>query len=150
MLSPHATKVDLVGTDELPGYLSSVHAARVSAWDDAEVDRWLERCSDVVDDLSGRAVYETDEFGNATDLNIAAGLRMATCAMVEFWLTVGEANDIDGLAFDQISVTGFSGHRSPEATNRVLRPLRRAGLLRQPSESSRSLGLPHATEWWWL
>lgn len=132
MLAPHATKLDLVGDDDERGYLSAVHVARVTAWSDDEIERWLDRCSDVVDDLTGRANYSVDVNGNATDENIAAGLRMATCAMVEFWLTVGEANDVDGLASDQISVAGFSGHRSPEATRRVLRPLRRAGLLAQP------------------
>lgn len=129
--APHATRDDLLGVDG-PSPLSPAHAAAVAEWTEDETDRVLTRASELVDDYTGRALYECDEYGNATDPNIAAALRMATCAVVEMWCEVGEENDIDGLAADQISVQGFSGHRAPEISRRVLRPLRRAGLLAQP------------------
>jgi hypothetical protein len=132
MLSPHATKQDLVGTDDAAGYLAAASAAIVSAWTDDEVTRWLERASDVVDELTCRASFDCDEFGNATDPDLAAALSTATCAVVEQWLEVGEENDVDGLAGTQVSVTGFSGMRAPAVGPRALRPLRRAGLLGQP------------------
>lgn len=131
-LAPHATREDLIGVDGDRGYLSAPHAAVVASWDLDECERVLERASELVDDITGCALYEVDANGNAVDPNVAAALRMTTCAVVEKWLEVGEANDIDGLDGDAISVPGFSGHRAPEASRRMLRPLRRAGLVSQP------------------
>lgn len=127
-LAAHATKEDL--TD----YLSEDSAVLVESWGDAEIARVLDRASGVVDDLTGRGCWEVDSVGLAIDENIAAGLRMATCAVVEQWIEVGEDNDVDGLAGEQISVSGYSGKRSVTAGPRVLRPLKRCGLLAQPEE----------------
>lgn len=133
--APHATREDLIGVDGDRGYLSAKDAATAAQWELDECERVLERATELVDDLTGRALYEVDHEGKTVDENIAAALRMATCAVVEKWLEVGEENDIDGLDGDQISVPGFSGHRAPRSSNRVLRPLRRAGLLAQPQVS---------------
>lgn len=130
--APHATREALIGTDDDRGYLSTEHSAKAASWELDECERVLERAAELVDDLTGRAFYEVDHEGRATDPNIAEALRMATCAVVESWLEVGEENDMDGLSGDQISVPGFSGRRAPMAAPRVLRPLRRAGLLCQP------------------
>lgn len=130
MPASHATPTDL------EAYLSATGWATVDAWTAGEITRWLDRCSDIVDDLTGRANYSTDANGLATDPDLAEALSKATCAVVELWLAVGEDNDIDGLAAEQISVTGFTGKRAPEATRRVLRPLKRAGLLCQPGSYS--------------
>lgn len=131
MLAPHATPDDMLGDD--PAYrLAPEHAAVFTALDEGEQERLVGRASELVDELTRCAHYQVDEEGRAVDENVAAGLRMATCAVVEMWLEVGEDNDVDGLAGTQVSVSGFSGLRTPEATRRVLRPLRRVGLLAQP------------------
>ncbi len=133
----HATKDDLLGTVTTDGYLSSASAAVVELWGDAEINRLLDRASEAVDDLCGRANFAVDAVtGLASDENIAAGLRMATCALIEQWLEVGEENDVDGLAGTQLTVSGYSGLRAPLAGPRVLRPLKRCGLLTQPEEMS--------------
>lgn len=127
-----ATKEDLIGSETTDAFLSEVAAATVDDWSDDEVARVLARATSAVDELTSRATFATDEDGNATDENVVAALRMATCAVVEQWLEVGEENDIDGLAGSQISVTGYSGPRAPLFGPRVLRPLKRCGLLAQP------------------
>ena len=128
MPAPHASSSDL------QGHLSAENWATVEGWDAAEVARQLERASELVDDLTGRANYEVDDDGLATDPNLAEALRKATCAVVELWLEVGEANDIDGLAGSKVSLSGVSADRAPEASRRVLRPLKRVGLLAQPGD----------------
>lgn len=131
--APHATREDLIGVDGDRGFLSAPHAAIAASWDLDECERVLERASELVDEITGRPFYEVDAAtGNATDETVAAALRAATCAVVEQWLEVGEENDVDGLAGDTISVPGFSGHRAPAVSRRVLRLLRPAGLLAQP------------------
>jgi hypothetical protein len=94
----------------------------------ADAERLLRRASELVDDVVRRP-YGTDDSGIPTDADIAEALRDACCAQVEQWLEVGEANDVDGLAGDQVSVTGYSGHRAPRLAPRALRILRNAGLL---------------------
>lgn len=133
MTAAHATKTDLVGDANTTGYLSTVDAAVVNGWSAGEIARMLDRASSLVDDLTCRARFKVDEDGTAIDATIAAALRDATCAVVEMWLEVGEDNDVDGLAGESYTVTGYSGLRSPEASGRVLRPLRQAGLLAQPA-----------------
>lgn len=126
MALPHATK------PECETYLSEANVARTEAWSGGEWERQLERASDIVDNLTGRANYRVDANGLAADPTLRKALSQATCAVIEMWLEVGEENDIDGLAGQQISVTGYSGARAPESTERIRRPLRRAGLLTQP------------------
>lgn len=133
MTAAHATKTDLVGDTLTAGYLSAGDAAVVNGWSAAEIARVLGRASTLVDDLTCRARFKVDENGTPVDATIAAALRDATCAVVELWIEVGEDNDVDGLAGESYTVTGYSGLRSPEASRRVLRPLRQAGLLTQPA-----------------
>lgn len=131
-LASYATKEDLIGGVTVDAFLSADAVAVVSTWTDDEVDRIIARASEAVDRITARASFDTDDTGAPTDDNVAAGLRMATCALVEQWMEVGEENDVDGLAGTQLSVTGYSGMRAPIAGPRVLRPLTRCGLLAQP------------------
>lgn len=90
-------------------------------------DRVLDRASELVDQLV-RAAYDTDDSGAATDATVAAALRDATCAVVESWLEVGEANDVDGLAGQRVAIDGYSGPRAPSVSPRARRVLVAAGL----------------------
>lgn len=126
MPSAHATTVDLIGDDESDGYLSQSY---VEVIDPDDISRLLARASELVDGAV-RQPYTTDDDGLATDADIAAALRDATCAQVEQWIEVGEENAIDGLAGTPRSVGG--GVRAPELSPRALRILLNAGLV-QPA-----------------
>lgn len=128
----YASKVDLIGDEVTDGYLSAADVAVVTLMSDDELARLLANASLLVDDLIGRATFPVDENGIPTDENIAAACRMATCGVIEQWLEVGEEHDVDGLASTQIEVPGYTGPRAPIAGPRVMRPLRRCGLLAQP------------------
>lgn len=94
----------------------------------SDADRLLERASELIDSVI-RAPFALDDDGLPADADVATSLANAACAQVEQWLEVGEENDIDGLAGDQIAVTGFSGHRAPALAPRAFRFLQAAGLL---------------------
>lgn len=89
--------------------------------DPADIDRLLARASARV---RSRIVQPID---SDNDTHVDA-LRDATCAVVEAWVEVGEANDIDGLAGTQISVTGYSGTRAWALCPRAEDALTVAGL----------------------
>lgn len=105
--------------------------------DDAE--RLLERASTLVDQavLAG---YDVDDEGTPTDQGVAAVLADATCAQVEQWLEVDEANDIDGLAGTHISVTGYSGMRASRWAPRMIDILRTSGLRANAHLATRVVG----------
>lgn len=67
--------------------------------------------------------------GIPDDTDIATALSDAVCAQVEFWAEVGEANDIDGLAGTDVSLSGYSGPRAPKVSPRAFRILQNAGLV---------------------
>ena len=117
MADPYAT------TDELETYLGSSRSAPTDA------ERLLTRASETIDSLVTRpfAVDATTKL--PTDEGVAATMRDACCAVVEFWMEVGEENDIDGLAGTPISTGGYSGLRAPANSVRAIRILRKAGLL---------------------
>lgn len=100
----------------------------------ADADRMLARASTLVDQYV-RSSYAVDDAGTATDADVAAALRDATCAVVEGWLEAGEENDLDGLAGTQMGVPGYSGSRAVELPPRAYRLLSQAGLT-QPSDTS--------------
>ncbi len=112
MADPYASATDL--TDWLPAEL----AGQVSPGD---VPRLLERASARV---RARIVVAID-MDNPVHVD---ALRDATCAVVEQWMEITEANDIDGLAGTQISVTGYSGERAPDLAPRAELALTNAGL----------------------
>lgn len=113
MSTPHATEADLttyLAGETVPG-----------------VARLLERASELVD-YWVRTPYQVDAQGVAVDADTAEALRKATCAQIEQWIEVGEANDIDGLARTQHSTAGYSGLRPPPLAPRAHRILANAGL----------------------
>ena len=93
-----------------------------------DAGRLLERASELVDTIVDVPFALSATTGLPTDTDVAAALRDATCAVVEAWLEVGESNDIDGLAGQQIAVQGFTGKRAPEKPPRAVRLLKIAGL----------------------
>lgn len=119
----HATPVDLLGSDEEPGWLSQ-DAASVVDPDDAE--RLLARASLLVD-RAVRQPYRVDDDGVAVDAAVLEALRTAACAQVEQWLEVGEENAVDGLAGTDRALG--SGVRAPELAPRALSVLLGAGLV---------------------
>jgi hypothetical protein len=95
----------------------------------SDAGRLLLRASELVDGFV-RAPFSIDaDTDLPTNETVADALRDATCAVVEQWIEVGEANDIDGLASTQISTGGFSGLRAPTLPPRAVRFLSAAGLL---------------------
>jgi hypothetical protein len=110
-------------TSDLEAWLGSSRSAP------SDAERLLTRASDLIDSIvvATFAVDATTKLPTNTDT--AAALRDACCAMVEFWLEVGETNDIDGLAGTPVSAGGYSGMRAPANSVRALRILRGAGLL---------------------
>lgn len=108
--------------------------------------RLLQRASDLVDTIVC-APYATDLSGMPTDVDIIAALKNATCAQVELWGEVSEANSIDGLAGTGVMLTGasgFQGKRAPDVSPRALSYLANAGLLRPGGFTA-----PSFTEYFW-
>jgi hypothetical protein len=107
-------------------------AAYLGAPAPTDAARLLLRASEVLDDVV-RAPFTVDSQTTLpTDTGIAAALANACCAQVEFWQEVGEANDVDGLAGQQIELTGstgFTGKRAPVVAPRAVRYLKEAGLM---------------------
>lgn len=93
-----------------------------------DVDRLLERASDVLDEHI-RLPFDVNTSGEVTDTELAVILSDACCAQVEHWLEVGEENDLDGLAGTQISVDGYSGLRALPLAPRAKRILKINGML---------------------
>ena len=114
----------------MPAYAT---AADLSAWVAVDADipddaaRMLTRASMLVDQYV-RSSYDVDAAGAATDADVAAALRDATCAVVEGWIEAGEENDLDGLAGTQMGVPGYSGPRAVALAPRAYRLLAQAGL----------------------
>lgn len=110
--------------------------AELTAWlpagtsvDDAP--RLLARATEVIDGAVMAAFDVDDATDLPTDTDVAAALRDATCAQVEFWAEVGEDHDVAGMAGRRVSV----GHLSVDALPAVLAPralriLTNAGLMR--------------------
>lgn len=93
----------------------------------SDVARLLDRASDLIDSVVTLA-YDTDPVTILpTDATLAAALKVAACAQVEFWIEVGEGNDIDGLAGTQVvagGAAGYAGKRAPRLAPRALDQLR--------------------------
>lgn len=93
----------------------------------ADAARLLVRASTLID-ATVRGQYTVDTAGIPTDPDIAKALADAVCAQVEQWIEVGEHNDLDGLAGQQTSTTGYSGPRAPRLAPRALDALANTGL----------------------
>jgi hypothetical protein len=94
---------------------------------DAETDRQLLRASETVEGyvLSG---YSTNADGTPHDEDVAAWLRDAACAQVEYWRVVSEEHGIGGVTTGTMSANGVSHEMPAEIGPRVLTVLDRAGL----------------------
>lgn len=109
--------------------------ADLTAWlaagtvvDDA--DRLLQRASELLDDTvtSGFAVDTVTDL--PTDTDVAAAMRDACCAQVEYWLEVGEDHDVVGLAGTSVTIGHLTLAKLPaKVADRARRILRNAGLL---------------------
>lgn len=103
----------------------------------ADATRLLARATEVVDGHVTAAFAVSTSTDLPTDSRVAAALRDATCAQVEFWLEVGEDHDVAGMAGRQVSI----GHLSmaalpPELAPRARRILAGAGLLSTAGQPS--------------
>lgn len=103
-----------------------------------DAERLLARASEDVDDALTRAVYLTDDAGMPTDPDIAAALRDAVCAQVEYQLAMGDdgtgaAGRWDSVSIGPVSMSGRKdGPQAPgdvDLAPRAHRALTRAGLL---------------------
>jgi hypothetical protein len=102
-----------------------------------DIDRLLMRASELIDNTVTEPfdIDATDGLPTGTlviqgqNVTVASILCDATCAQVEAWAEVGEANDIDGLAGVDISVGSYSGPRAPKLAPRAFRILQNAGLV---------------------
>lgn len=96
---------------------------------DVGLDRMLQRAAELIDDTVRQPFDVDDDSDLPTDTDVAAAVRDASCAQVEFWLSVGEAHDVEGLAGESVSVAGASYRLPPTLAPRARRILHTAGLL---------------------
>ena len=120
--------------------MSYATATQLAAWlgeDQAVPDQWdktriLERASATVDRLV-TAAYTLDDDDAPADEDVVEALCNATCAVVEYWLTVG-GEDVDRMilggpvGFDGASVGTMPSWQAP----RAVEILRQAGLRGEP------------------
>lgn len=118
MTAPYASVADLIAFTAA-GTLDAI----------TEPARQLTRASELLD-ATVRIPFTVDaDTDLPTDTDVAAAMRDACCAQVEFWAETGEEHDVDGLASTTYSVTGYSGKRPTELAPRAFRILHGAGLL---------------------
>lgn len=109
----------------------------------ADAGRKLDRASRRVDLLTMTAVYATDpDTGAATDPDVIAALRDATCAVVEWWEATGDETGAGSL-YQSVSIGrvqlghGYSSAGSATGASQTTSPqaveiLQLAGLIGQP------------------
>lgn len=110
--------------EDLAGWLPAEKMEEVRG----NADRLLRRATELIDDHVTYPYRVDDTTKLPTDTTIAGVMRDACCAQVEFWIEVGEENDIDGLAGTQVAVAGYSGPRPPLLGPRTRRILGDAGM----------------------
>lgn len=111
-------------------------ASYLEATAPADAGRLLTRASELVDDHIVTAFYDVDTNGLPTDTDVAAALRDATCAQVEYWIAGDEEDDILG-PVESANLGGMSqGYGSGQnrvtpmyLAPRAARHLRTAGLM---------------------
>jgi len=109
-------------TTELAAYLGDVIP------DQAE--RLLDRASDLID-AHIRAPYAADANGDPTDTDDIAACTAATCAQVEYWASVGEDHDIEGIR-GPVTIAGASWSLPDTLAPRAARHLQVCALLTLP------------------
>src|SRR5690606_31043905 len=78
------------------------------ALDEKAARSLLIRASIVIDGLTVTAVYDVDEDGYPTDLDVADALRDATCAQAAWFDETGDTSGVAG-RFNSLSLGSFSG-----------------------------------------
>jgi hypothetical protein len=102
-----------------------------------DTDRLLTRATELVDDYVTATFTVDAETSLPTDEDVAAALRDAVCAQVEYGLGVGEEHDIEGMAGRQVSIQSLSiGALPSELAPRAARALRGAGLFTSGVDTS--------------
>lgn len=113
----HAVKADL----------EAYVGAAVTLPSDAEIDRLLDRASELIDEITLIRCVDADNADQTEALNAA------TCAQVEYWLQAGEPRGMEGsvqsYSVGSVQVTYGAGNRRPELASRARRHLLLAGLL---------------------
>ena len=115
---PYAPASSLAGLD--PALVAGVAPERA--------DRLLRAASDLLD-ATVISPYSTDTDGIPTDPRTAAALAAACVHQVEFWMRVGEDDDIDGPTVGQVGKLKIDTC-PPTVAPRAMRTLRNAGLMR--------------------
>jgi hypothetical protein len=103
----------------------------------ADINRRLQRASDLIDERLIGAFYATDGNGNPTDANMIAALKNATCAQVEYWIETGdelgtseqfEILQIGSVVLNRGGKSAATKSRTPPLAPRAIGELRRGGL----------------------
>lgn len=86
----------------------------------ADSDRLLIRAQELIDATLTSAMYTSDTNGNPTNAAVIGALKQATCAQVEYWLSVGdELGTLD--KFNSYSIEGISVSRGNVGMSRSYR-----------------------------
>lgn len=96
----------------------------------ADAERLLTRASELIDEVTrGRAAAAWDDPLPDPVSDDQAAIRDATCAQVEFWMSLGEEHDVEGVR-GGVSVGAVRFDNLPETlATRAARALRRRYLL---------------------
>lgn len=109
-----------------------------------DADRLLARASELLDGEVTTPFDVSADTDLPTDTTVAAALRDACCAQVEFWLEVGEDHDVTGLSGGVAVGSLRLDHLPPVVGPRARRLLGNGGLL------GIGVALPHPGTARWL
>lgn len=116
-------------TGDLAAYLRTAPPANAA--------RVLPRATEVIDDLLHGGYWDGSDVGDGmpTDTRVAAALRKAVCAQVEWWATIGDPDGLGGSqTYNDVTIgsvklsRGQNAEEPPEIAPVALRALRAAGL----------------------
>ena len=102
------------------------YAVYAESDDERITARIMTRASELIDDYTRTAIYDTDDDGFPTDTDVETAFKEATCAQVEFWMAGDEEDDVLG-APDLVALSGLSA-KGRTLAPRAARLLRNAGL----------------------
>lgn len=113
----HAVKADL----------EAYAGESVTLPSDDEIDRLLDRASELIDEITMLRCVDADNDDHTE------ARKLATCAQAEYWLQAGEPRGLEGsvqsYSVGSVQVTYGAGNRRPELASRARRHLMLAGLL---------------------
>lgn len=118
-ITPYATVTDL--------------GAYLGAEPPADTQRLLARAQELVDATLTSSPYTADANGNPTDATVLAGLNLAVCAQVEYWLAngdeLGQLQEFSSFNIEGISVSRGNAMGTGRLCDRSRDALRAAMLL---------------------